>query len=241
MALNGPMSAVFFDFDGTLVFHEPDSFDLIYTFCADIGQPLNAERERQGRRTRLEYFVDPAVRERLNALSEEGFWNHFNHQVLEAIGIEGDLDQLAAQITLRYMDLTLTYHCPAAGFRTLSCLRARGYRLGLITNRENPERFHELVDQMELRGQFEVIVASGELGVRKPEPGIFHAALDRIGATAAQSLYVGDNYWADVVGAERAGMTPVLLDPYRIFPEAECLVLERIDELLVWLPEESGA
>jgi FMN phosphatase YigB (HAD superfamily) len=240
MALSNSISAVFFDFDGTLVFHEPDSFDLIYTFCADIGQPLNVEKERQGRRTRLEYFVDPAVRERLNALSEEGFWNHFNRHVLDAVGIEGDLDQLAAQVTARYADLALTYHCPAAGFRTLSGLRARGYDLGLITNRENPGRFHELLDRMELRGQFDVILASGELGTRKPDPGIFHVALDRIGASAAQSVYVGDNYWADVVGAQRAGVTPVLLDPHHIFPEADCLILEQIDELLAWLPMVKG-
>jgi FMN phosphatase YigB (HAD superfamily) len=74
------------------------------------------------------------------------------------------------------------------------------------------------------------------VGISKPEPGIFYAALERLGATADQSLYVGDNYWADVIGARRAGVTPVLLDPHRLFPEADCLVLDRIDELLSWLP-----
>jgi putative hydrolase of the HAD superfamily len=81
-----------------------------------------------------------------------------------------------------------------------------------------------------------VTLASGEVGVSKPNPGIFYAAMERLGATAEESLYVGDNYWADVVGAKRAGLTPVLFDPHGLFPEADCAILKRMDELLSWLP-----
>lgn len=50
------------------------------------------------------------------------------------------------------------------------------------------------------------------------------------------SIYVGDNYWTDIVGAERAGMTPVLLDPHCLFPEANSPVLTQLDELMAWFP-----
>jgi putative hydrolase of the HAD superfamily len=227
---------VLFDFDGTLVFHTPDSFDVISAFCADIGQPLSAEMERYGRRMRHEYFVDPLIRAQLGNFSPDEFWLHFNRYLLDAIGIEGDLDQLAKEVTARFDDLEWIYHCPEEGCHTLTRLRDRGYELGLITNRSHVDRFHELLDQMELRTYFDLILASGEVGIRKPEPGIFYAALEQMGAEAEQSIYVGDNYWADVVGAQRAGVTPVLLDPHRLFPEADCLILDSIDELLTWLP-----
>lgn len=233
---NNDIHTVLFDFDGTLVFHEPDSFDVIGAFCADIGQPLSAEAERLGRRTRHEYFVDPVIRDQLNGLSAEDFWQHFNRHLLKAICVEGDLDRLAEEVTCRIANLDLTYHCPEAGFHTLTELRARGYGLGLITNRNNVERFHELLDQIELWPYFDLILASGEVGIRKPDPGIFFAALERIAAKAEDSLYIGDNYWADVVGARRAGVTPILLDPHHLFTEADCLILERIDDLLAWLP-----
>jgi putative hydrolase of the HAD superfamily len=234
-ALQNSMRTVLFDFDGTLAFHEPDSFDVISAFCAGIGQPLGAEAERQGRRMRHEYFVDPDIREESRAFSPEEFWLHFNHYLLEAVGIQGDLEQLARAVTARFQDVKLVYGCPPAGCRTLAELRARGYTLGVITNRDNVARFYELLDQMALRARFDLTLASGEVGIRKPEPGIFCAALERRGAQASESIYGGDNYWADVVGAERAGLTPVLFDPYRLFPEATCLVLERIDDLLAWL------
>jgi len=223
---------VLFDFDGTLVFHEPDSFDIIGDFCADIGQPLSAEAEWRGRRMRHEYFVDPIIREQWRNLSADEFWLHFNRYLLEAIGIEGDLDRLAAEVTDRFALTELTYECPPVGRKTLTTLRKRGYRLGLITNRSDVEHFYELLAEVGIGPLFDLTLASGEVGVRKPDPAIFAVALERLGTTAQESIYVGDNYWADVIGAQNAGVTPVLLDPRRLFPEAECLVLDRLDQLL---------
>ncbi len=234
--LNNTIDTVLFDLDGTLVFHEPDSFDVISAFCSEIGQPLSVEAEREGRRTRHEYFVDPIIRDQLSGFSDDQFWRHFNLHLLEALGIEGDLERLSEAITARLTNLELTYQCPESGCVTLVELRRRGYRLGLITNRSKVDRFYELLDQVELRPYFDLVLASGEVGVHKPEPGIFYAALERLDAEAKRSIYVGDNYWADVVGARRAGIAPVLFDPYHIFPEADCLLLERIDDLLPWLP-----
>jgi putative hydrolase of the HAD superfamily len=239
--LNAPLPplgvrTILFDFDGTLVFHQPDSFDVISAFCAEIGQPLKAEVERRGRRMRHEYFVDPVIRDEINGLSGDEFWEHFNRFLLEGLGIEGDLAQLTRELGARFDQIELVYHCPDAGCRTLAELRKRGYGLALITNREKVDRFYDLLQRMQLGSYFALTLASGEVGVSKPDPGIFFAAMERLGATAEESLYVGDNYWADVVGAKRAGITPALLDPHGLFPEADCAILERIDDLLTWLP-----
>jgi len=235
-SLDGKIRTVFFDFDGTLVFHEPDSFDVIGAFCSGIGQPLSPEAERQGRRTRHEYFVDPVIRDQLQDITPEQFWQHFNRYLLQSLPIKGDLDALAIEVTAQFGEMELTYECPSAGCETLAQLRKRGYGLGLITNRNDVERFYELLDEMEMRSYFDLILTSGEVGIRKPEPGVFYAAMERLQTEAGESIYVGDNYWADVVGARRAGLTPVLFDPYHLFPEAGCLALERIDDLLTWLP-----
>jgi len=236
MIADKPIDTVLFDFDGTLVFHEPDSSDILSSFCSEMGQPLNAEREWKLRRTRHEYFVDPLIRSELASFGPGDFWTHFNRHLLAAVGIEGDLDSIAAEVTSRTVGLDFRYDCPVDGTHTLEELRRRGYALGLITNRSNVTRFDELLDELELRSYFDLVLASGEVGVHKPEPGIFYAALERMDAKPQRSIYVGDNYWADVVGAERAGVAPVLYDPRRLFPEAECLVLDRIGELLDQLP-----
>ena len=236
MTISKTIDTVLFDFDGTLVFHEPDSSDILSSYCSEIGQPLGADREWKLRRTRHEYFVDPLIRSELASSGPDVFWMHFNRHLLDSIGIDGDLDALASEVTSRTGSVDFHYDCPADGTDTLRELRRRGYGLGLITNRSNVERFYELLDDLELRAHFDLVLASGEVGIHKPEPGIFYAALERMGAKSQQSIYVGDNYWADVVGAERAGVNPVLYDPRRLFPEAECPILDRIGELLEWLP-----
>ncbi len=234
--MNDSVRTVLFDFDGTLVFHKPDSFDMISAFCAEIGQPLSAEAEWRGRRTRHAYFVDPNIREQLTRFAPGEFWKHFNRCLLEAVSIDGDLDDLAEELTRHVAGIEPTYYCPEEGCDTLNELRARGYGLGLITNRENVDHFYELLDQLELRPHFDLTLASGEVGIHKPDPGIFHEALERMNGRPGESIYVGDNYWADVVGAQRAGVIPVLFDPQRLFPEADCLILDEIDDLLGWLP-----
>ena len=44
-------------------------------------------------------------------------------------------------------------------------------------------------------------------------------------------MYVGDNYFADVIGARRAGLRPVLYDPRGIYPDASCEVIASFDGL----------
>jgi putative hydrolase of the HAD superfamily len=49
--------------------------------------------------------------------------------------------------------------------------------------------------------------------------------------SAHETIYIGDNYYADVVGARRAGLRPVLYDPQGVFPEADCAIIKSFDEL----------
>jgi len=66
------------------------------------------------------------------------------------------------------------------------------------------------------------VIDSAEVGVEKPDPRIFEIALARCGADPRRTLYVGDLYHADVVGARAAGLHAVLLDPYGDWPEMDC-------------------
>ncbi len=59
-----------------------------------------------------------------------------------------------------------------------------------------------------------IVVDSALAGVAKPDPAIMTPALDLLGLAAERTLYVGDTVHADVVGATRAGMQVVQLDPY---------------------------
>ncbi len=100
---------------------------------------------------------------------------------------------------------------------TLGRLREAGYRLGIVSNSDGAlERSFE---EIGLSRYFETIVDSGAVGVEKPDPEIFRIALRRLGVPPEEALYVGDLPAVDVVGAQAAGIAPVLIDPAELFPD----------------------
>ena len=93
----------------------------------------------------------------------------------------------------------------------LERLRAAGLRLGVVSNSDG--RVEEALEAAGLRDYFDVVVDSGVLGIEKPDPRIFQAALDALGVAPEEALYVGDLFEVDVVGARAAGIEAVLLAP----------------------------
>lgn len=89
-------------------------------------------------------------------------------------------------------------------------LRARGLKIGVVSNWDT--RLKSISDGLGLTPLVDFIVISAEVGVRKPDPGIFKLALDRAGVRPEEALHVGDLLEEDVQGARRAGLRAVLID-----------------------------
>jgi putative hydrolase of the HAD superfamily len=93
----------------------------------------------------------------------------------------------------------------------LDALRSLGLSLGLVSNAFDPGWLlrRDLAD-MGLAERLDVAVFSSEVGLRKPHPDIFRAALEPLGLTPARTLFVGDRRYEDVRGAKELGMRAVL-------------------------------
>jgi putative hydrolase of the HAD superfamily len=73
--------------------------------------------------------------------------------------------------------------------------------------------------------------------VWKPRPEIFLAALERAQTQADQAIYIGDNYYADIVGAREAGIDAILVDWRRVFTDVRGPRVERLDDVLSYILE----
>jgi putative hydrolase of the HAD superfamily len=114
-------------------------------------------------------------------------------------------------------DELFTHYASAGAWRcydeTLSMLRhlrARRYRLGLISNFDS--RLSAVAEGLGIARHLDAILPSAVVGAAKPDPAIFHAALGALGVPAPEALHVGDSYTADVQGARAAGFGAVLID-----------------------------
>ena len=91
---------------------------------------------------------------------------------------------------------------------TLAALKRQGYKVGLISNtgRTWGRFLRPIQDDMGIGKHFDDRIFSDELGVRKPDPRIFEAALEHLGLRPAEAVHVGDDLVADPAqGGEDGG------------------------------------
>jgi len=231
------MRTVLFDVGNTL-------FHLDYAFIAGVlaehGHPVAPAALRVA-----EYGAKVAIDRALTANGSLDFvlWRDdatrrpsYFAIVLKAVGVHADA-------ALRILDLLQEHnraHClwrvmepdtPAV----LDELRARGYTLGVVSNADG--RVEADLVRAGLRPRFAAVVDSQVVGVEKPDPAIFRIALERMGAEPATTLYVGDVFAIDVLGARGAGLAAALIDPLGDYPGvADCPRIRRLADLLELLP-----
>ena len=228
------IKAIFFDFDGTLRHSIPSGGDVFSDYVAGLG--LHTNHEDRTRATRWEhlYWASSAdLRDDLLAHSgeTENFWIEYSRRRLVALGASNSMAvELASKVSAHMAEMYKPQNIINEDVRrALPRLKQAGYIMAVISNRDKP--YPDQLDKYGLSEFFHFSLAAGEVDSYKPDPGIFKYALDRINVTAPETVYVGDNYFADVVGSRRAGLSPVLLDPNGIFPEADCTAIRSFDEL----------
>jgi putative hydrolase of the HAD superfamily len=102
----------------------------------------------------------------------------------------------------------------------LERLQRQGLTLAVVSNSDGT--CARSLDEAGLLQYMNVVIDSAEVGVEKPDPRIFAFALAKCGADPRRTLYVGDLYHADVIGARGAGLHPLLLDPHGDWPPLDC-------------------
>ena len=101
---------------------------------------------------------------------------------------------------------------------------AERYRLGIVSNFMIRGGIEELLKLNGVNNYFDVVVTSITVGWRKPHPAIYNTALDRLGAKAVETVFVGDDYVNDFIAPAESGMKPVFLDRYGRHPEVKCRI-----------------
>lgn len=108
------------------------------------------------------------------------------------------------------------------------------YRIGVISNADG--RIEDVLRRCGIADCFRSITDSGLVGYEKPHPEIFRQALESLSARPEESLYVGDVYSVDYLGATRVGMRAVLMDVSGAYANKGVTRVESLEELDALLP-----
>ncbi|MCB0126060.1 MAG: HAD family hydrolase [Caldilineaceae bacterium] len=96
----------------------------------------------------------------------------------------------------------------AFALEALDLLQRQGVRIGCVTNGRDFFQRNK-IKALELEPYFDVIVTSGAMDVKKPDPKLFYHALAALQASAADTVFIGDSLTADMQPAKALGMTTV--------------------------------
>lgn len=224
-----------FDLDGTLRYSIPASTETFFSFAAQLGADDSPERRWHAARWTHYYWAQsPELLtdiKHFKSLTPE-FWVSYTQRSLVEFGCSLNQARRLAPELHRLMseEYAPVDHVPDDVNPTLLSLKKAGFKLGVISNRDQP--FQDHLEILGLDEIFELTVASCDVNAWKPDPAIFHYAVQQIGIQPQDAIYVGDNYYADIIGARRAGLTAVLLDPDNLFPDAGCVIIRQISDVL---------
>lgn len=228
------IKAIFYDLDGTLRFHNPPSRTLFADEAARHGITTTpADRLRTTRWEHYYFGGSEEVHADAKAYPErKPFWVNYSRRQLIMLGASAEQAERLAPILHEYMN---DHNTPEdmllpGVLETLKILKEAGIMLAVVSNREEP--FHEYLQKLGLAEYFHFSLAAGEVQSWKPDKVIFEHALRRAGLQAHEVVYVGDNYYADVLGARNAGIEPILIDADGIFEDPGCTVISSHHELL---------
>src|SRR5574341_624450 len=233
-----------FDLDGTLRRTRPTDHEALVAFAGDAGHSFEREARAEGLRWSHRYWANRSrVQADLEALGEQGYWANFARHYMAAMGAPAaDLDDLVAAVGPRFSAefKPQVYLVPGAK-ELLWNLRIQGFQVGLLSNRKEP--LTGLAIELGIIEHFHFTLSAGQVGCWKPDPGLFRHALVMGGGVAPeQAVYVGDNYYADSIGARNAGLKSVLVDEYQVYDFAadECLLIGQLADLKDYVSQQGG-
>lgn len=198
--------ALLFDLDNTLM-------DRDYTFRSFSTRFVKDYLGHLPEEEALRVVEDMIVRDADGYRDKDGFFTELS----EVLPWQ---TQVSAADIRAYYDSNYFSHGAAMkdAAEILNYCRERGYILGLVTNGKKDLQDRK-IDLLGLRGYFKAIVISGEAGISKPDPAIYKLALERMGTSAEQTLFIGDHPVNDIWGAGKAGMDTIWLKRKHLWDE----------------------
>lgn len=215
-----PLKAVLMDYGNTLLL---DPFKNILNFIRnDISELLRMED--------IPIRVDRFLKEweRANSVLHRKFFSHFYQEedIIEYIfircglSVERKLIREILEIYRREFRKIVSLDKRIQKIReVLNVLKSKNLKLGVVSN-ERSAYLRLAIHIMGLSDILDVVLASEDIGIEKPDPRIFLHALRLLGCKAKESAYVGDDPLRDIKPAKELGMVAILYLPPEHYRES---------------------
>ncbi len=234
------IKAIFFDWFNTLAYYRPSREELQSQVLEEFGIEVSPQQLIPGIIAADRMYSEESAISPLRQRSQEEqarVLSRYQTTVLVEAGVEVSVEpEMLLRIINRAQQLVpgMEFVLYDDVLPAMKMLEEQDLVMGLLTNLDRDMK--PLCSRLGLDPYLSFIVTSGEVGVDKPHPSIFQAALRQAGVDASVALHVGDQYQSDVIGAKGAGIRPILIDRRDVFSEiSDCPRIRHLSQLADYL------
>lgn len=221
----GPMkrySDVIFDLFNTLILFRPELLPRIEINGREsfsTGKDVYRTFRRYFGNYEFDEFYDHFARsykkfQTLKNLDNKEYPNGKRFEImLDDMGIRGNDSALQELVAAHMKSLSGSMTFPQEYTATLTRLVERGYRLSILSNFDCSKAAYDLLNLYNIAHYFDHIFISEDIGWRKPSPRAFEHAVSTLNVSVDDTVYIGDDYERDIVGAYRSNIDSILIDP----------------------------
>lgn len=206
------IKAIFFDLFNTLVHYDPLPEDHQDWACRQCGIEVAKSDLLRGYWTAGDFYSRENARLSVEKRSEKekyALWIEYETILLQEAGITLTKEKVI-QVIQKLQQVKPAVVLFEDTLPALTSLRNQGLTIGLISNLDRS--IDKFCPEIDLGSYLDFSIVSHEVGVDKPHPQIFEAALAEAHAEALEAIMVGDQYHSDIVGARGVGIKALLLD-----------------------------
>lgn len=222
--MDSQVKAIFFDVGNTLLFPNRER---IHAPLAARGISPDSNRLR-ALECRIKNEFDLLMTE--DGSHDHNFWWMYYTQLFTDIELKDDI--LRDELVTNIRNSANWDQIPPGTCDRLQHIASQ-YQIGVISNADG--RIEDVLRRCEIADCFLTITDSGLVGYEKPHPEIFRQALRSLNVNPEESLYVGDMYSVDYLGATGAGMQAVLMDVPGAYVDRRVPRVESLAELTAML------
>lgn len=192
------IKAVLFDLDDTL-YREMDFVEQAFLKAAEAMEKHLAGKGNRGFKESAETLRTQMI----ELMEKEG-----RGEIFDRLIEKYDMDIPAAEFVKIYRETKPVLFLYPDGEALLEKLEKAHIKTGLITD-GNAQVQQNKIQALGLDKRLDVTLASYEIGLSKPDPGVYEYCLERLACKPGEAVYIGDNPLKDFIGARKLGMKTV--------------------------------
>lgn len=203
------IKAIIFDFDHTLYDRDASYAKMVPLLAEELAEYINKD------------LSIAELTARMSQADRDGAYPHgwpdvYTCKVAAGVFTAAPTYEIYMKAIRTHQPRTITLWSDTLS--TLAALKARGIKIGMLTNGGSKSQRDKLANVPEITPYFDEILVGGELPAQKPHATAYHAICEALGVTPAEAMYVGDHPTNDVEGSKLAGLTAVWIPYVKPFP-----------------------